>query len=636
VEDLKSMMQDNYLKYASYVILERAIPDVLDGLKPVQRRILHALKLMHDGKLHKVANVVGQTMPFHPHGDAPIYEALVNLANKEILLERQGNFGNPYTGDPAAAARYIETRLLPLATETLFNSRLTSWGPSYDGRSQEPLRLPVKIPLLLLMGAEGIAVGMSTRIFSHNFQELLQAQIAYLKGEAFTLFPDFSCGGAIDVSEYRDGYGRLRMRAQIDIEDDKTLRIRQICYSTTTESVIQSIEEAAKKGKIRVDSIHDYTAEQPDIEISLPRGQHGEQVREALYALTLCEVSLSAQPVIIHEERPREASVSQMLMWNTDYLVDLLQAELELEKKDLLDSIHMKSLERIFIENKLYRQLEKVAEEKNLRLQVIKDLEPFTADLMRPVSEEDADKLLALPMRRISKFDLEANIEAIASMNKQIKVIDKKLQSMKTTTIEYLETLIKKYASNYPRRTRVESFQALNAKEFDLRKFKVGVDLKTGFVGTKVSSDLMLDARIQDKLLVMYEDASFQVLPIEEKSYLKQENRKPLHVQIYNKDSVFTLLYESSKHEGLYAKRFVIDKFIAQKLYESLGEGEKMKALSVEAKVKVKIKVAATPRKAAETLEMALDTLELKNYKVRGLRLTDRKVTNVQLVQAQS
>lgn len=632
MDDLKNLMQDNYLKYASYVILERAIPDVLDGLKPVQRRILHALKLMHDGKLHKVANVVGQTMPFHPHGDAPIYEALVNLANKEMLLERQGNFGNPHTGDPAAAARYIETRLLPLAIETLFNPRLTSWSPSYDGRSQEPVRLPAKIPLLLLIGAEGIAVGMATRLFSHNFKELLQAQIAYLRNEPFLLLPDFSCGGAIDVSDYRDGFGRLRMRAQIEIEDSKTLRIRQICYSTTTEALIQSIEEAAKKGKLKIESIHDFTAEQPDIEIRLPRGQHAEQVREALYALTLCEVSLSAQPVVIHNNNPCEASVSQILMWNTDYLVGLLQAELEFERKDLLDSIHVKSLERIFIENKLYRKLETVSEEKNLKIQVIQDLEPFTQDLVRPVSEEDADKLLALPMRRISRFDLQANIEAIASMTKQIRVIEKKLQNMKATTIDYLEDLLKKYGQSCERRTRIESFQALSAKEFDLRKFKVGVDLKSGFVGTKVSSEVMFDARIQDKLLVLYEDASFQVLPIEEKSYLKQENRQPIHVQIYNKDSAFTVLYENDKHEGLYAKRFVVDKFIAQKIYGFLSEGEKIKAIALTPGAKAKIRLAATPRKSAETMEIALDSLELRNYKVRGQRLTDRRVTSVQLV----
>lgn len=627
-------MQDNYLRYASYVILERAIPDALDGLKPVQRRILHALKLMHDGKLHKVANVVGQTMPFHPHGDAPIYEALVNLANKEVLLERQGNFGNPHTGDPAAAARYIETRLLPLANETLFNSRLTEWTPSYDGRAQEPVRLPVKIPLLLLMGAEGIAVGMATRIFSHNLKELLEAQIAYLKDEPFLLFPDFSCKGVIDVSEYKDGFGRLRMRAQIEIEDAKTLRIREICHSTTTEAVIQSIEEAAKKGKLRIESIHDYTAEHPDIEIKLPRGQQAEQVKEALYALTLCEVSLSAQPVVIHNGNPKESTISQILMWNADYLVSLLQKELEMEKSDLMDSIHMKSLERIFIENKLYRQLEKVSEEKNLRHQVISDLEPFTQDLLRAVTEEDADKLLALPMRRISKFDLEANIEAIHSMLNQIKLIEKKLKFMKATTIEYIEGLIKKYATGLTRRTKIEGFEALSAKEFDLRKFKVGVDLKSGFVGTKVTSELMFDARVQDKLFVLYEDASFQIMAIEEKIYLKQENRVPVHVQIYNKESIFVVAYESDKHEGLYAKRFVVDKFIAQKVYESLGEGEKIRGLCSFAQGKVKIKLVATARKAAETLEIPFETIELRNYKVRGQRLTDRKVTSVQLVAA--
>lgn len=634
MDDLKSLMQDNYIKYASYVILERAIPDALDGLKPVQRRILHALRLMHDGKLHKVANVVGQTMPFHPHGDAPISEALVNLANKEYLLERQGNFGNPFTGDPAAAARYIETRLLPLAVETLFNARTTEMVPSYDGRALEPVRLPSKLPLLLLLGVEGIAVGMSTRILPHNFCEVLQAEIACLKQEPFELYPDFLSGGTIDVSDYRDGMGKVRARATIEIEEDKTLRIREIAYSTTTESVIASVEEAAKKGKIKIESIHDFTAESVDIEIKLPRGQHAEQVRDALYALTLCEVPLSTIPVVIYEDKPHEAPLSQIISWHSQFLKSLLERELEIEKGDLQEAIHFKDLERIFIENKLYRNLEKVKKEDDLRKQVLSDLEPFVKEFIQVPTSEDADKLLALPMRRISRFDLEANINAVKEMQKQLKAIQAKLANMKATTIAYLEDLLKRFGKNFPRRTKIESFQTVRAKEVDLRKFKVGVDLQSGFMGTKVSGHSSLDARVQDKLLVIYASGEFQVLPIEDKTYLKQDSRLPLHVQVVSKSDLFTVVYINSKFEGIYAKRFCVDKYILQRTYNFLEEGEKLKELITKPSAKIKLKLAATPRKKAETVEVDLSCVPIKSYKVRGTRLTDRKVQSVQMVKS--
>lgn len=633
MDDLESMMQENYIKYASYVILERAIPHALDGLKPVQRRILHALRLMHDGKLHKVANVVGQTMPFHPHGDAPIYEALVNIANKEFLLERQGNFGNPHTGDPAAAARYIETRLLPLALETLFNPVLTEYVPTYDSRSQEPVLLPAKVPLLLLMGAEGIAVGMATRIFPHHFCEVLEAQIAYLEEREFHLYPDFPSGGTIDVSDYQDGHGKVRVRATIDVVDDKTLKIRQICYSTTTEALIQSIEEAAKKGKIKIETIHDYTAENVDIEIKLPRGQHAEHVKDALYALTLCEVSLNALPVVIYEQSPREASISQVIKWHAKFLMGLLEKELSEERKELLGAIHFKSLERVFIQNKLYRNLEKVNQEDQLRVQVLSDLEPFEKEFLHTPTPEDADRLLALPMRRISRFDLEASLDAIKKMQEQIRKIEGKLARLKHTTIAYLKDLIKRYGPGIkPRRSQIESFQTVSAKEVDLRKFKVGIDLKAGFVGTKVNSDLQFEARVQDKLLVFYDEGSFQILSIEEKSYLKQDGRVPIHAQILLKDAVFSVVYVNPEKEGVYAKRFKVDKFITHKVYPFLEAKDKLKAFSTAADAKIKIKLAATARKKGERVEQSLAQVPIKSYKVRGQRLVERKVQSVQLV----
>ncbi|MCB1149807.1 MAG: DNA topoisomerase IV subunit A, partial [Chlamydiia bacterium] len=360
MSDLKQLMKDHYIRYASYVILDRAIPDAKDGLKPVQRRILHTLRTMHDGKMHKVANVAGQTMAFHPHGDAPITDALVNMANKGFLLDMQGNFGNIYTGDPAAASRYIETRLSELSIETMFNPDLTTYTPSYDGRNKEPVQLPAKIPLLLMQGAEGIAVGMATKILPHNFIELLNAQIDILEGREIRLLPDFVTGGLMDASDYDCGRGKVKLRAKIEVADPKTLVIREICYGTSTEGLIRTIDDAAKKGKIKIESINDYTAENVEIEIKLPRGQYAEEVIDALYAFTDCEVSLSSQVMAIRDGFPWETDVHEILKYNTENLRSFLERELEIERERLLEKIYEKTLEQIFIENRLYKLIEEI------------------------------------------------------------------------------------------------------------------------------------------------------------------------------------------------------------------------------------------------------------------------------------
>src|ERR1700722_1672954 len=360
MDDLKQQMKKHFIQYASYVILDRAIPNVTDGLKPVQRRILETLFRQNDDKLHKVANIVGQTMQFHPHGDAPIYEALVNLANKGYLLDRQGNFGNLHTGDPSAAARYIETRLSPLARETMFNPDITETIASYDSRNQEPVTLPAKIPLLLMQGAEGIAVGMSTRILPHNFTELLEAEIAYLEGRPFKIYPDFPTGGIMDRSQYDKGKGKIKLRAKIETKDPKTLVIREICYGTTTESLIRSIDEAAKKGKIKIEAIDDYTAKDIEIEIKLPRGQYAKEILDALYGFTECEVSLSSQIVVIKDGFPWETDVHEVLAYNAEKLMGFLKRELEIERERLLEKLFYKTLERIFIEERIYKKIESV------------------------------------------------------------------------------------------------------------------------------------------------------------------------------------------------------------------------------------------------------------------------------------
>ena len=361
MDDFKQLMEQQYLTYAFYVIRDRAIPDVIDGLKPVQRRILETLRLMHDNKLHKVANVAGQTMALHPHGDAAITDALITVANKGYLLDMQGNFGNIYTGDPAAAARYIETRLSKLSLDTLFNPDLTETVPSYDGRKQEPVRLPVKIPLVLLHGIDGIAVGMSTHILPHNFVELLEAEIAILQGEKFSILPDFLTGGIMDASLYDKGKGKIKLRAKLEERDPKTIVITEICYGTTTESLIRSIDEAAKRGKIKIDAINDYTSDKVEIEIKLPRGVYAADVMKALYAYTECEVTLHSQIVVIRDEYPWEPNVDEILHYHVEHLQSYLKKELEIERDRLLEKIFNKTLDQIFIENRLYKKLETVS-----------------------------------------------------------------------------------------------------------------------------------------------------------------------------------------------------------------------------------------------------------------------------------
>jgi len=487
MDDIKQLMQLNYLKYASYVILDRAIPNVVDGLKPVQRRILFTLWKMHDGKLHKVANVAGQTMAYHPHGDAPITEALVNMSNKGYLLDQQGNFGNIFTGDPAAASRYIETRLSDLAEHTLFNPELTPMIPSYDGRHQEPIYLPAKIPLVLMQGADGIAVGMATHILPHNFIELLEAEIAILEGAEYTIYPDFPTGGIMDASDYQKGKGKVKLRAKIEIRDPKTLVITEICYGTTTESLIRSIDEAAKRGKIKIDSINDYTAEKIEIEIKLPRGQYAQDLIDALYAFTECEVTLNSSIVVIKDNLPWEPSVNEILELHTHLLQGYLQTELEIERDKLTEKIFEKTLEQIFIENRLYKKIENVSTYDKIHTVIESGLEPFHSLLSRIPTYEDRERLLNIPIRRISRFDLDKNQEEIAAIQVKLAKVEKDLKNIKKFTIHYIRGLINTYGKEFPRKTQLQSIEQVDMRAIATRTVKVGFDPVSGFVGTKVA-----------------------------------------------------------------------------------------------------------------------------------------------------
>lgn len=622
MDDLKDEMQANFLQYASYVILDRAIPNVVDGLKPVQRRILYTLFRIDDGKLHKVANVAGQTMALHPHGDAPITEALVNLASKGFLLDQQGNFGNLYTGDPAAAARYIETRLSKLGKETLFNNDLTEWVPSYDGRNKEPVTLPAKLPILLMQGAEGIAVGMATKILSHNFKELLEAEIAFLEGKSFSLLPDFPTGGIMDASQYNQGKGKVKLRAKILFPDDKTIHIKEICPGTTTESLIASIDEAAKKGKIKIESIHDYTADKVEIEIKLPRGQHAAQIVDALYGFTECEVTLHSNVLVIKEGLPWQTDVHAILQHHANLLQNYLKRELEIERDALKEKIFLRTLERIFIENRLYKKIEEISKYDQIHATIASSLVPFHEELSRIPNEQDREKLLNIPIRRISRFDLSQNETEIVAHQKDLSAVEKNLKQIKRFTIHYLQTLLNKYGKVFPRLTEIQTIEEIDKRAISTKKVKIGIDTKSNFIGTKVQGDLSFDCTNFDKLLLFFKDGTYKVTNIEEKQYMPAEL---VFAGIADKKTIFSVLYK--KGNALYGKRFIVDKFILDKVYRYLEEEALFLhlTLAIEAIVEIELK------QKAHHIAYKMQNILVKKVGAKGVRITEKPIKKLGL-----
>lgn len=631
MDDLKQVMEENYLKYASYVILDRAIPNVLDGLKPVQRRILYTLWNMNDGKLHKVANVAGQTMALHPHGDAPITEALVNMANKNYLLDMQGNFGNIFTGDSAAAARYIETRLSDLAKETMFNPSLTETLPSYDGRHKEPICLPAKIPVLLMQGADGIAVGMSTHILPHNFVELLEAEIAILEGRDFLILPDFPTAGLMDASEYNQGKGKVKLRARMEVTDPKTIVIREICYGTTTESLIKSVDEAAKRGKIKIESIHDYTAEKVEIEIKLPRGQYAQELIDALYAYTECQVTLNSLMVVIKDNLPWEPTVNEILELHTQKLKYYLQKELEIERDRLLEKIFDKSLEQIFIENRLYKKIENITTYEKVHETIADSLEPFHEQLIRVPTYDDREGLLSIPIRRISKFDIEKNLEEIANMQNALKKVEKDLKNMVKFTIHYLEGLLKKYRADFPRRTEIKEIEQINVRAIETRQIKVCFDQAAGFIGTKVVSDVYFECTNFDKILLLYKDGTYKVINIPEKQYVNLEGNKIVYVGVADKKTVISAVYKDPRDHYCYAKRFIVSKFIPEKSYQYLEPGTELQFVSTQPEVRLELHfIPKLKQKIAKTeFDFSQAKVLVKNPTAKGVRMASRGVKKI-------
>jgi len=629
---IKPLMAKNFIEYASYVIIDRAIPDVRDGLKPVQRRILTTMFRMDDGKFHKVANIIGETMKLHPHGDASIGDALIVLANKDYFIEKQGNFGNVLTGHAAAAPRYIECRLTDLAKETLFRKALTTYRPSYDGRNVEPEFLPAKLPVLLLLGAEGIAVGMSTRILPHNFSELLAAQIKILKNEPMEVFPDFPTGGIVDVSEYDDGLGKVRVRARIEKKDSKTIVIRELAWGTTTEALIASMENAAQKGKVKIGAINDYTTENVEIEVTLARGVYADEVIPQLYAHTDCEVSVSCNMVMIKDRQPVELSVSEMLCWLTDRLRSIIKAELELERDQLLDKRHWLDLERIFIEHRVYQRIEDAETEEQVRTEVRTGLKPHVKELKREVSDDDIERLLAIPIRRISRFDIEKNRRDIKTTVKALKEVRGKLRRLTPTTIEYLEYLLDKYGERFPRRTEVTAFEAVDVRAVSRQNLRVAYDNNTGFFGTHVKGDrFQLDVSEYDKILLVSRDGSYRIIGPEDKVLIP----KVIHCKVFDpeKGAPFTVVYRTDDRLA-WAKKIHIRGFIHGREYELIKGRKGRIDLLIEGDVDDLVHMDFVPKKRQRLHEDTFDlsVLDTTGITARGRRLAPKPVARIKRI----
>ena len=629
---LEPLMQQNFLEYASYVIVDRAIPDVRDGCKPVQRRILHTLFEADDGKFNKVANIIGESMKLHPHGDASIGEALVVLANKEYFIEKQGNYGNIITGHSAAAARYIECRLTPLARETLFNPSLSQFALSYDGRREEPVFLPAKVPVVLMLGTEGIAVGMATKILPHNFNELLQAQIQHLQGEKFTILPDFLHGGAMDVSEYNDGHGKVKVRATLEPVGDKKVVIREIPFSTTTESLIASIENAIQKGKVKISSINDFTTDKVEIELMLARGIYADEVIPQLYAYTDCEVSISSNVVVIQDRHPVELGVSEVLRMLTERLRDLIKAELDHELEQLEGKQHWLTLEQIFIENRVYKRIEKATTAEKVISEVHAGMKPFENLFIRAMDEKDVERLLDLKIRRISVYDLEKNRKDIDDIVKAIKLCKTKLRNLTKTTIEYVEGLLARFGKQYPRRTRLETFQVIDRKAVARQNIKVSYDPDTGFWGTDVKgSEHVMMVSEYDLILAVSDDGAFRVMAATGKVLLG----KVVYCALFDADKgeMFTVVYRDSK-KCAFAKKVHIHKYIRNREYNLVPdkEGGTLDFLTqADPPGEVVLSFAPAPRQRVQEVKFNLKELEVTAVNSRGTKLAPKPVTKLKI-----
>lgn len=610
VKHLSGMYKNWFLDYASYVILERAVPHIEDGLKPVQRRILHSMKRMDDGRYNKVANIVGHTMQFHPHGDASIGDALVQMGQKDLLIDTQGNWGNILTGDRAAAPRYIESRLSKFALETVFNPKTTEWQLSYDGRNKEPITLPVKFPLLLAQGAEGIAVGLSSKILPHNLNEICDAAIKYLKGKEFHLYPDFPTGGSIDVSKYNDGQrgGSLKVRAKIEKIDNKTLVIREIPFSKTASTLQDSITKAVEKGKLKIRKVEDMTASEVEIQLHLTPGTSSDKTMDALYAFTDCEINISPNCCVIADQKPQFLTISDVLRHSAEHTKALLQRELEIRKGELEEQLFFNSLERIFIEERIYKE-RKFETSKNMDEVVAfvdSKLEPYKKTFIREVTRDDILRLLEIKMQRILKFNKDKADELIQKIKAEITDIEKDLNEMVRVTIEWFKHLKDKYGKNFPRRTEIKSFDTIIAAKVVDANEKLYIDRKGGFIGTGLKkAEFIQNCSDLDDVIIFYKDGKYKVIRIADKIFV---GKNILHVQVFKKNdkrTIYNTVYRDGADGIYYIKRFNVTSITRDKDYD-LTQG------TPGSKV---IYFTANPNGEAEVIKVTLDPSPCKKRK---------------------
>ena len=649
---LKGMYQDYFLDYASYVILERAVPSIWDGLKPVQRRILHAMREMHDGRYHKVANIIGQTMQYHPHGDAAIGDALVNLGQKEMLIDPQGNWGDVRTGDSAAASRYIEARLTKLALDIAFNPQTTDWQLSYDGRKREPIDLPMKFPLLLAQGADGIAVGLSTKILPHNFVELIKASIKVLQGKKVKIYPDFQTGGMIDVSDYNGGKrgGRVKVRAMIDRVDKSILAIRELPFGVTTPSLIESIIKASDKGKIKIKKVVDNTAQEVEVLVELAPGTSPDLTVDALYAFTQCEVPISPNACVIIDDKPHFLTVEEILDISTEHTKDLLRQELEIRKGELLEKLHFASLEKIFIEKRIYRDIEECetweavleAVDAGLRKYVVTPADkPQKGDkrlrLLRDITEEDLTRLTEIKIKRISKYNSFKADELIARLEEELKEVQHHLDNLVDYAIAYFEDLLAKHGKGRERRTRITTFDTIQATEVVANNAKLYVNRKEGFIGTGLKKDeFVCDCSDIDDIIVFRQDGVFLVSRIADKVFVGKDI---IHVDVWKKGddrTTYNMIYTDGKSGRSFAKRFNVKAITRDREYDlTSGEkGSKVLYFSAnpngEAEV-VTVQLTQGSRARIKLFDYDFGDLDIKGRSSKGNTLTRYPVRKVAL-----
>ena len=639
VTSLSGMYRDWFLDYASYVILERAVPHLLDGLKPVQRRILHSMKRMDDGRFNKVANIIGHTMQFHPHGDVSIGDALVQIGQKDLLIDTQGNWGNIHTGDGAAASRYIEARLSKFASEVIFNPKITEWKLSYDGRNKEPVTLPVKFPLLLAMGAEGIAVGLASKILPHNFIELIDASIDYLMGKDFSLFPDFPTGGYIDISKYNDGLrgGVIKVRAKIEKIDKKTLVITEIPYGKTTTSLIESIIKASERGKIKIRKIDDNTAENVEIVINLIPGVSPDKTIDALYAFTDCEYSISPNACVITENKPVFMGVSDMLIQSADQTVSLLKTELSIRKNELREEWHMSSLEKIFIEERIYRDIEECETWEAVIETIDKGLDPFKMKLAREVTREDIIQLTEIKIKRISKYDSKKADENIKNIEIELDEVKTHLNNIIPFTINYFKQIKKKYSKGRERKSELRNFDTIEATKVIANNAKLYVNYREGFVGTSLKKDeFVCDCSDIDDIITIRKDGIFMITKVSEKVFVGNDI---LYVNVFLKNderTIYNIVYQDGKDGPLLAKRCAITGLTRDKEYNlTRGKaGSRIVYFSAnpngEAEV-IKVHHKPKPRLKKLIIEFDFGELNIKGKSSMGNIVTKNPVQKITL-----